>query len=1593
MKLKKMLSLLLTLIMALNMLPITVLAESTDSITYIKRSWNGTKVVESEEPCTSYELLHNSNSSWYYIGQDGETTWYVAQGNITMNGTTLSVRGNVNIILCDDADVTIKDGIEVKNGNSLTIYGQKKGTGKLYAKNNDKDAGIGCGPNSGIGEITIHGGVIEAHGGKYGAGIGSGDGRQMNSRIIIYGGDIKAYGGAYGAGIGSGDETGGTDGDIVIYGGKVYAKGGTDGAGIGGGNEGNSRNITIWGGVIEAHAGSNQASGIGGGDDGGGGNITINGGDISAYSTDRGPGIGGDSNCGTIIINDGEVYAESTYGAGIGGACDENPEKGSITINGGNVTARCTGTNYSDGNSTGIGSGGNIDLTSSGDLRIPITITGGQVYAFGIKGSAGIGAGNGGNVTGQITITGGHVDASSSGSGAGIGSGAEGNFGVGGEVEKKIIISGGTVIASSAEALAIGHGKDGSDKGVELYEAAKVTAGNSSEDKNLQTADKRSYGMTRHFAMIEPCKHEDLITYTKIDDSKHKKICGACGNESEEQHSSPDCVCGHHNPQQTVTLNSLEGITIIPVYKNTNIILPFQEGQIITDGNGNYLRVNGWQKSGDNNAPVSKPGILMLVTDDISLDAVGDNVYGIRFDEKMQNGSISTDQTIGDLTGAAADEKVSLDVSPNYGYRISKVSYTICAGENPLLNPDTLQPVEVEIPLTEGKYQFKMPDVHSINVLANTLLISAEFEELSKFPITCTDSTNGTISTGDITSAYEGEKVRVNVIENEGYEASVFVNGTKIEPTENGEYYFTMPGEAVTLTATFTPVEYTIKYELNGGDNNSDNPLKYTVESETFTFKAPTKEGYEFLGWYYDEFFKNPVTEIQQGSTGEITLYAKYVSSWSLLKDEINNAEENAVITLHRDYYAEHNDEALTISKKLTIELNGHTLDANEKAIRIFEIQNGDLTITGNGTITGGDAGNSVGGAIMVRAGGTLTLNGGQITNCTASNGGAIALTTGTSLFTMNGGTISNNSASFGGGVHVQQGKFVMNGGSILNNSASKDGGGLYATQNADITIAGGSIEQNTAEKGNVYLNSVGMKVSGNLNIESVYLTDQIITVAGTLSEDAEIGLTYSNNPGNNGTTLTSGLNGNGTLENFISAKDGYLTGLNADGEIVLGKPVTVSFDSNGGSEVESQTIPKNSIAVEPTAPTFLGHIFNGWYLNDEAYDFSTPVAEDLTLIAQYSETPTCTISFSAGDGGGTMESVIVNINDEYTLPECGFNVPEGKKFAGWLIGDDTEPKGAGYKITVTEDITLTAKWEDMPATPEYETQSLVLSGQIGANFYMDLDCLTEEQLTDSYMEFTINDKTQRADFDPNQMNQDKLYYGFTCKVNSVQMADTITAVYHYKDAEGNDKTVEKKYTVEDYLESVTEEAYGTKAFNLIKAINDYGYYAQQYLSANAKTPWTLGTDHKQMTTVYTESYNYSVQDLAKYAIQRDLKTTDIEKVTYSLSLDADTAINLYIKPVDGYNGKVTIKLGNKELKAVETDDNRYKVTIPGISAHLLGNMYEVKITTASGESTVKVSALSYAYAVMEMNNNESQVKAMSALYDYYKKAIEYRGQ
>ncbi len=88
----------------------------------------------------------------------------------------------------------------------------------------------------------------------------------------------------------------------------------------------------------------------------------------------------------------------------------------------------------------------------------------------------------------------------------------------------------------------------------------------------------------------------------------------------------------------------------------------------------------------------------------------------------------------------------------------------------------------------------------------------------------------------------------------------------------------------------------------------------------------------------------------------------------------------------------------------------------------------------------------------------------------------------------------------------------------------------------------------------------------------------------------------------------------------------------------------TVTFDSQGGSEVASQKVKDGKVAVKPKNPTKEGFEFGYWYLVEGSeYDFQTPVTSNITLKALW-DGGEYTVTFDT-DGGSSIAPVVVAAN------------------------------------------------------------------------------------------------------------------------------------------------------------------------------------------------------------------------------------------------------------------------------------------------------------------------------------------------------------
>lgn len=153
------------------------------------------------------------------------------------------------------------------------------------------------------------------------------------------------------------------------------------------------------------------------------------------------------------------------------------------------------------------------------------------------------------------------------------------------------------------------------------------------------------------------------------------------------------------------------------------------------------------------------------------------------------------------------------------------------------------------------------------------------------------DANGGSGTMDNLTMNYdESQNLTANGFSKTGYTFSGWNtkkdgSGTKYDDKASVKNLTAENNGTVTLYAQWKPIKYTIKYHLNGGRNASSNPSKYTVESDNITLAEPTRTGYLFAGWYKKANFSgHPVTTISKGSTGNISLHAKWTKPLLHLK-------------------------------------------------------------------------------------------------------------------------------------------------------------------------------------------------------------------------------------------------------------------------------------------------------------------------------------------------------------------------------------------------------------------------------------------------------------------------------------------------------------------------------------------------------------------------------------------------------------------------------------------------------------------------------------------------------------------------------------
>lgn len=144
-------------------------------------------------------------------------------------------------------------------------------------------------------------------------------------------------------------------------------------------------------------------------------------------------------------------------------------------------------------------------------------------------------------------------------------------------------------------------------------------------------------------------------------------------------------------------------------------------------------------------------------------------------------------------------------------------------------------------------------------------------------------------STADMSCEYDSSyKLKANKFKRTGYKFTGWNTkangkGTSYKNKEEIENLSEKDGAVITLYAQWKKEVYEIDYRLNGGRFDDDAREYYDVSTKTFKLTKPVRIGYTFEGWYKEKKYKNQVTQISKGSTGNVTLYAKWsVNSYKI---------------------------------------------------------------------------------------------------------------------------------------------------------------------------------------------------------------------------------------------------------------------------------------------------------------------------------------------------------------------------------------------------------------------------------------------------------------------------------------------------------------------------------------------------------------------------------------------------------------------------------------------------------------------------------------------------------------------------------------
>lgn len=162
----------------------------------------------------------------------------------------------------------------------------------------------------------------------------------------------------------------------------------------------------------------------------------------------------------------------------------------------------------------------------------------------------------------------------------------------------------------------------------------------------------------------------------------------------------------------------------------------------------------------------------------------------------------------------------------------------------------------------------------------------------------------------------------------------------------------------------------------------------------------------------------------------------------------------------------------------------------------------------------------------------------------------------------------------------------------------------------------------------------------------------------------------------------------------------------------------TVTFNSNGGTAVVSQTVNKDELFKAPKKPAKQGFTFDKWLLDGKAYDFSSKATGNITLVAKWIAIPKYTVTFNSNGGTAVANQTILKYA---TISKPKNPTKSGYSFVNWTLNG----RAYDFSSKVTGNVSLVANWKAVVTKPGIPGLTLGGSGMggspIGIGYTIDI--------------------------------------------------------------------------------------------------------------------------------------------------------------------------------------------------------------------------------------------------------------------------------